>query len=117
MMKNRSKENKYRVSVVLRVDVVLYTGKVGGSVKTFESDHLVKPGSYEEVRLDVSWNEYAPRMLDQSAFNVACLANVKDTNFEYFAQDDFRVTKPIIDVDVSFKYIYRIYPVTNSKKT
>ncbi|XP_057325796.1 annulin-like isoform X1 [Microplitis mediator] len=99
MMKNRSKENKYRVSVVLRVDVVLYTGKVGGSVKTFESDHVVKPGSYEEVRLDVSWNEYASRMLDQSAFNVACLANVKDTNFEYFAQDDFRVTKPIIDVD------------------
>ncbi|XP_044595670.1 LOW QUALITY PROTEIN: annulin-like [Cotesia glomerata] len=99
VMKNRSKENKYRVSVILRVDVVLYTGKVGGPVKTFETDRIIKPGSFEVVKLDVSWEEYGPRMLDQSAFNIACLANVKDTNFEYYAQDDFRVVKPIIDVD------------------
>jgi transglutaminase 1 len=39
-------------------------------------------------------------LLDQSAFNVACMANVEDTDYEYFAQDDFRVRKP--DIKFSF---------------
>ena len=99
-MKNRSSEVEYRVSVILRVEVVLYTGRVGDPVKRSETDRLVKPGDVEEVRLDLTWDEYGPRLLNQCAFNIACLATVKDTNFEYFAQDDFRVRKPDIKIKV-----------------
>ncbi|XP_029048718.1 annulin isoform X1 [Osmia bicornis bicornis] len=98
LIKNRSSYNEYRVSVILRVETVLYTGRVGDPVKRLSMDRLVKPGVLEEVRMDVSWEEYGPRLLNQCAFNIACLATVKDTNFEYFAQDDFRVRKPDIKI-------------------
>lgn len=78
----------------------MYTGKVGGPIKRSEVDRIVKPGDLEEVRLNVSWEEYGPRLMNQCAFNIACLANVKDTNFEYYAQDDFRVEKPKIEIEV-----------------
>lgn len=98
---------EYRVSVILRVETVLYTGRVGDPVKRLHIDRLVRPGVLEEIRMDVSWEEYGPRLLDQCAFNIACLATVKDTNFEYFAQDDFRVRKPDIKITVIIRlYIY-----------
>jgi transglutaminase 1 len=49
--------------------------------------------------MDVSYNDYATQLVDQASFNIACMAAVKDTQFEYFAQDDFRVRKP----DIKFK--------------
>ncbi|XP_024939545.1 annulin isoform X2 [Cephus cinctus] len=101
LMKNRSTTKGYRVTVILRIETVLYTGRVGDPVKRTETERLVRPGVLEEVRVDVSWEEYGPRLLDQCAFNIACLATVKDTNFEYFAQDDFRVRKP--DIKIKFE--------------
>lgn len=98
---------EYRVSVILRVETVMYTGRVGEPVKRLHVDRLVRPGVLEEIRMDVSWEEYGPRLLDQCAFNIACLATVKDTNFEYFAQDDFRVRKP----DIKITVIIRLYIV------
>lgn len=86
------------MTVILRVETVLYTGRVGDPVKRLHIDRLVRPGVLEEIRMDVSWEEYSPRLLDQCAFNISCLATVKDTNFEYFAQDDFRVRKPDIKI-------------------
>lgn len=100
LIKNRNPTVEYRVSVILRVETVLYTGRVGDPVKRLNVDRLVRPMVLEEIRMDVSWEEYGPRLLDQCAFNIACLATVKDTNFEYFAQDDFRVRKPDIKITV-----------------
>lgn len=100
LIKNNSDTQEYHVSVILRVEAVLYTGRVGDAVKRSETDSLVRPGDMEEVYLEVSWKEYGPRLLDQCAFNIACLATVKDSNFEYFAQDDFRVRKPDIEIEV-----------------
>ncbi|KOX78769.1 Annulin [Melipona quadrifasciata] len=90
----------FRRVVILRVETVLYTGRVGDPVKRLNIDRLVRPGVVEEARMEVSWEEYGPRLLNQCAFNIACLATVKDTNFEYFAQDDFRVRKPDIKITV-----------------
>lgn len=53
--------------------------------------------------MDVSYDEYYKRLVDQCAFNIACLATVLDTNYEYFAQDDFRVRKPDIKIKVGFE--------------
>jgi len=105
LIKNRNSIMEYRISAILRVETVLYTGRVGDPVKRLHIDRLVRPGMLEEIRMDVSWEEYGPRLLDQCAFNIACLATVKDTNFEYFAQDDFRVRKP----DIKITVIIRLY--------
>ncbi|XP_076166822.1 transglutaminase isoform X2 [Ptiloglossa arizonensis] len=98
LIKNRNSYNEYNVSVILRVETVLYTGRVGDPVKTINKDRLVEPGALDEVHMDVSWEEYGPRLLNQCAFNITCLATVKDTNYEYYGQDDFRVRKPDIKI-------------------
>lgn len=110
LIKNDSSTQEYRVSAILRVEVVLYTGRVGDAVKRSETERTIQPGAVEEIRLQVSWEEYGSRLLDQCAFNVACLANVKDSNYEYFAQDDFRVRKPDIKIEVILYCFYFINP-------
>lgn len=98
LMENRSFVNDYKISVILNVDVVTYTGKVGDSVKTNNYEVSVTARNTHEVKLKVTFDEYIKRLLDQSAFNISCLAKVKDTNYEYSAQDDFRVRKPDIKI-------------------
>ncbi|KAI5705335.1 hypothetical protein M8J75_013984 [Diaphorina citri] len=99
-MNNKSRDQDYTVTVILRVDAVTYTGKVGDSVKKTKEDVVVKRGKSEEIVLHVSYEEYYKRLVDQADFNIACLATVHDTNFEYFAQDDFRVRKPDIRLKI-----------------
>lgn len=120
LMRNRSRSKDHKVSLSLRVDAVTYTGKIGDSIKREKFDVLVRAGkgtkmkfdglgtalrthylSVEEAKMVVSYAEYSKRLVDQCDFNIACLATVLDTNFEYFAQDDFRVRKPDIKIDVS----------------
>lgn len=98
VMKNRSKDKDYTVNVVLRVDCVLYTGRVPHAVKRENYQKKIKSKTTEELRLTVTYEEYVKRLLDQCAFNIACLATIEDTKFEYFAQDDFRVRKPDIKI-------------------
>ncbi|XP_059471130.1 annulin isoform X2 [Neocloeon triangulifer] len=99
VMKNRSRNTDHTVTVTLRVDTVNYTGRIKEGVKKETTDRLVKAGAVEEIRMDVSYDEYSVHLVDQASFNIACMAAVKDTQYEYFAQDDFRVRKP----DIKFK--------------
>lgn len=96
VMKNRSNVKDHQVSVILRVDVVTYTGTVGNSVKKEKYDITVKADSITEAKLPVTYEEYSKRLVSQCAFSVSCLATVQDTKFEYYAQDDFRVRLPDI---------------------
>ncbi|XP_049802797.1 annulin isoform X1 [Schistocerca nitens] len=98
VMKNRSNQQDYTVTVLLRVDTVLYTGHVKDGVKKEKAERVIKAGAVEEVRIDVSYEDYYKHLVDQCAFNIACLATVHDTKYEYFAQDDFRVRKPDIKI-------------------
>ena len=100
-MKNHSHIQTYQISVILRVETVSYTGKLGEPIKKSDTERFIKPEATEEIRLEVTWEEYGPKLMNQSAFQISCLATVKDTNFEYFAQDDFRVRKPDIKIEVS----------------
>lgn len=107
-MTNINKVKKYSISVVLEVQTVSYTGRESNLVKKGDSQKVVPAGGREEVRLNVSWDEYGPRLMNQAAFNVSCIARVtlprdgtqEEKVFEYVAQDDFRVLKPVIKVEV-----------------
>jgi len=103
--KNRSKD--YTVEVTLRVDSVLYTGQLKGHVKQEKFERMVKAGTAQNITMPVSYQEYAPELSDQCAFNISCLASVKETEFEFFSQDDFRVRKPdiLVKVQIFFQII------------
>ena len=45
LMKNKNRNQDYTVSVILRVDTVLYTGKVKDPVKKTKVDVIVRGGT------------------------------------------------------------------------
>lgn len=110
-MKNRSSTKEYKVTIILRVEVVTYTGKIGDNVKKETFNISIKPEATDETKLTVTYDEYGKRLIDQCAFNVACLATIEDTKFEYYAQDDFRIRKPDI------KIVLRERPIEDKEVT
>lgn len=82
----------------LNVDSVLYTGKRRDVVKAITFDEELSPNTVQTIRMEVTFHEYFKKLLDQAAFNISCMAKVHGTEFDYFAQDDFRVRKPDIKI-------------------
>lgn len=91
----------YTVVGTLNVETVLYTGNERSEVKRLPFEKEILPNVGEFIRLEVMFDEYYNKLRDQAAFNISCMANVKDTEYEYFAQDDFRVRKP--DIKITFQ--------------
>ncbi|XP_037037694.1 annulin isoform X2 [Bradysia coprophila] len=102
-VKNRSDEKAYDVVGSLHVETVLYTGKQRDKVKSTTFDINIPPNSLKLIEMEVTFDEYFGKLMDQAAFNISCMANVRDTDYEYFAQDDFRVRKP--DIKITFQGI------------
>ncbi|KAK3873095.1 hypothetical protein Pcinc_021851 [Petrolisthes cinctipes] len=92
-------EKEYDVEVVLRADTMFYTGRTKTMVKRHRQHLNLKPFSKETVMLEVSFEEYYSKLENQCAFNLSCLCKVEQTQFEYFAKDDFRCRKPDIKVE------------------
>ncbi|KAL7036304.1 hypothetical protein ACKWTF_008773 [Chironomus riparius] len=95
-IKNRSSEKNYTVNGNLIVESIMYTGKNRKEIKSMKFSEVVEPSNDKTVSLEVTFTDYFRKLLDQSAFNIACMASVENTDYEYFAQDDFRVRKPDI---------------------
>ncbi|XP_050670060.1 annulin isoform X1 [Leptidea sinapis] len=102
-MKNRSTINQHNVKGVLRVDTVTYTGVTGDGVKREEFDRVLAPEAKDRISLLVKFDDYYKKLVDQASFNIACLATIVDKNFDYFAQDDFRVRNPDIKITIEGK--------------
>lgn len=51
--------------------------------------------------MGVSYSDYEKRLADQGAFHISAIAKVLDTQFDYFAQDQVRVKKPDISIQVN----------------
>lgn len=49
----------------------------------------------------MTYEDYGKAVKAQNAFNVSFLGNVVGTDYDYYAQDDFRVKKPDISFTVS----------------
>lgn len=104
-MTNRHEAKDYKVNVLLRVDVTDYTGTFSELVQKKNFDVEVKANSLHEVSLEVNYFDYAKKLMDQATFRVLCFANVLDTNFEYYVEDDFRVRKPDIKFAIPEKIV------------
>ncbi|XP_045470939.1 annulin [Harmonia axyridis] len=104
-MTNKNETIDYKVVVLLRVDVMDYTGNVGEMVQRRSFDVVVKANSIHEVSLEVNYYQYAKILMDQATFKTLCFAKVQDTNFEYYAEDDFRVRKPDVKFSIPEKIV------------
>ncbi|XP_075992470.1 annulin-like isoform X2 [Anticarsia gemmatalis] len=102
-IKNRSLLESHHVKGILRVDTVTYRGVVGDAVKKHKFDLKVGPEAKEVVRMKVTFNEYFKKLIDQASFNISCIASIMERQFDYFAQDDFRVRNPDIKISIDGK--------------
>lgn len=97
--RNKNPTKEYAAHVVMRVESTHYTGNKKKLVKSGLFDVAIKPNSREEISLEVTYPEYEKLLLDQAMFNIATLATIKETKFDYFAQDDFRVRMPDVKIE------------------
>ena len=97
---NRSKDKTHSVNGSLNVDTVRYTGNHMVSIKSEDFSIQVPSQTTEKIQVHVAFEEYFKRLLPQAAFNISCMAKVKDTDYDYYAGDDFRVRKP--DIKITF---------------
>ncbi|XP_064537727.1 annulin [Drosophila montana] len=93
---NKSAERTHQAAGQLNCDAVLYTGVGAQEVKIMGFELDLKPESSEYVRMEVTFFEYFEKLSSQAAFQISAACHVKDTDYDYYAQDDFRVRKPDI---------------------
>ncbi|XP_036678620.3 annulin-like [Drosophila suzukii] len=93
---NKSESRTHVATGSIRCDAVLYTGRGAEEVKELCFDLKLPPGGSDHVRMEVSFKEYFEKMSSQASFHISAAAKVKDTDFDYFTQDNFRVRKPAI---------------------
>lgn len=99
-IRNKVADKTHTVTGALHVGSVRYTGTNLVPIKEESFEVAVPPLSVEKVQVQVTFDEYFKKLLPQSAFNVSAMAKVKDTDYDYYAVDDFRVRKP--DIKISF---------------
>ncbi|XP_058452174.1 annulin isoform X3 [Malaya genurostris] len=97
---NRSEEITHPIEGIVHVDTVLYTGKLRKPLKAIPFNLDVQPDSSSSLELQVDFDEYYNSIMDQAYFKIICSASVKGTNYEYFAQEDYRVRKPDIKIQL-----------------
>ncbi|XP_030383755.1 annulin isoform X2 [Scaptodrosophila lebanonensis] len=97
---NKSKERAHQITGHVNCDAVLYTGVSAEEVKSIGFELELKPESSDYVRMEVTFDEYYHKLSSQAAFQISSSALVANTDYEYYAQDDFRVRKP----DIKFQF-------------
>lgn len=89
------------VSGTLNVDTILYTGAKRNEVKSMHFEEEIMPDTIHTISMEVTFHEYFKKLLDQAAFNISCMAKVAGTDYDYFAQDDFRIRKPEVKIVIN----------------
>lgn len=72
-MKNKSSEKKFTINGNLLVESILYTGKSRKDLKSMKFSEIIEPSTEIKVSMEVTFAEYYKKLLDQSAFNIACM--------------------------------------------
>ncbi|XP_005181682.2 annulin isoform X2 [Musca domestica] len=98
---NKSKEKAHTATGQLSCESAQYTGISNEMIKSIPFEVEIEPGATEFVRMQVVFEEYFKKLSTQATFNISCAALVKNTDYEYYAMDDFRVRKP--DIKFSFQ--------------
>lgn len=97
-IKNRSTRHSYRVSGLLAVDAIQYTGRNRERIKATDFDQTIHPETIDVIQMEVTFYDYFKKLSDQGAFNISCIAKVHETDYDYITEDDFRVRKPDVRI-------------------
>jgi transglutaminase 1 len=71
-IKNNSISIEHVVEGRLNVEPTSYTGRKRNDLKSMNFTETIEPSSGKKVVMDVTFDEYYKKLLDQSAFKISC---------------------------------------------
>ncbi|RWS14934.1 Annulin-like protein [Dinothrombium tinctorium] len=90
----------YTIRSVIGIRTTLYTGITHRMVKKERSEIKIAPNSGDEIKVNVTYFEYEKYLIDQNSFVISALANVAESDYQFFATDTFRVRMPDINIEI-----------------
>ncbi|XP_047996689.1 hemocyte protein-glutamine gamma-glutamyltransferase-like [Leguminivora glycinivorella] len=94
---NKSDEPR-NIKAVLTATSVFYNGVRAEQVKTVQGKIFVGPKKHEEIVIDVTADDYLPKLIEYCNVKISAMALVDETKQCWADDDDFRVMKPTINI-------------------
>ncbi|XP_063626874.1 hemocyte protein-glutamine gamma-glutamyltransferase-like [Cydia splendana] len=94
---NNSDEPR-NIKAVLTATSVFYNGVRADLVKKVEGKIFVGPKKHEEISVDVTADEYLPKLVEYCNMKISAMVIVDETKQSWADDDDFQVLKPTISI-------------------
>ncbi|XP_063366650.1 hemocyte protein-glutamine gamma-glutamyltransferase-like [Cydia amplana] len=94
---NKSDEPR-NIKTVLTVNSVFYNGVRADLIRTVQKKIFVGPKQHEEIVIDVTAEDYLPKLVEYCNMKISAMALVDETKQCWANDDDFRVKKPVINI-------------------
>ncbi|XP_073988155.1 transglutaminase [Rhodnius prolixus] len=88
----------HNVSIILRSATQNYHGEIISIIKREEKKLAVAADSEERAVMVLNYADYSSYLSNDIVYQICALCKVEGTDFEYFAQDDFRIVLPTITI-------------------
>ncbi|XP_068992552.1 hemocyte protein-glutamine gamma-glutamyltransferase-like [Neodiprion pinetum] len=85
----------------LTIRSVYYNGNPGNMVRAVTTRFTVSPHEREVLRLPVTADQYLEKLVEYCHMKLSAVINVVETNQTWVGEDDFRVVKPTIAIEIA----------------
>ncbi|XP_046746451.1 hemocyte protein-glutamine gamma-glutamyltransferase-like [Diprion similis] len=103
-VKNNSKEQR-TIRAILSVRSVFYNGNPGHTVKSVLTNLTLHPKKRDVLRLPITADQYLDKLVEYCHLKLSAVIAVNETNQTWVDEDDFRVVKPTINIEVARKLV------------
>ncbi|XP_050079096.1 annulin-like [Anopheles maculipalpis] len=107
-IRNVSLDKPYTVKGRILLNHILYTGKSIRIIKSNTFCIRIKPNGEQTNLVPITFDDYYKPGMDEAIFKVISTATIEGLDYNYFSQDDYRLCKPIVQLQL------RGTPVINS---
>ncbi|KAJ8898334.1 hypothetical protein PR048_003694 [Dryococelus australis] len=91
------------VKAAVSAATIFYTGIKDKVVKKASGTFKIMPNKKDQLKLVVEASEYMDKLVEYCLMKIYAIATVEETNETWADEDDFEVTKPKLDIQVTHK--------------
>ncbi|XP_052869381.1 annulin-like [Anopheles cruzii] len=106
-IRNISLADSYTVGGRIHLNHILYTGKNIKTIISHPFSVVLDPNGEETVEVPIAFDDYYEPGMNEAIFKVTSFATVNGVDFEYFSQEDYRLRKPDVQLQLNSDAIYR----------
>lgn len=98
-IKNNAPEDR-NIKIILSATSIFYNGVIADTVKKLEGNVVLEADQDGEFFIEVSADEYLLKLVEYSNMKIACMAYALETKQSWADDDDFKVLKPKIAIQL-----------------